>query len=242
MSVGLSTRSLGDGVAAAPLLARAQALDCRGLYLNWPWRVGEADLRTLRASGVQPLGGQVDLAVNDALAARLGQASQLAGRMRLPALIVDVLHAQGSPADAAQSLARALHPLLREGVPLWLRDAADSGGLLAGESLQWILSDLPGLGLWVDPARRASAAGPGARGLAAGAGDALDAVAGRCGGVFVHAWRDGVDGAHPEEGGVDWAQLAQRLPRRVPWILDLGPGLSQQDVGDALRYLRMLLT
>ncbi len=240
MSLGLSTRSLGDGVSVAPLLARAQALDCRGLYLNWPWRVGEADMRALRAGGIQPLGGQIDLAMNAAVAARLREASQLAGRLRLPALIVDVIHSQGSREEAAQSLARALPPLLREGVPLWLRDAAESGGLLAGDSLQWILSDLPGLGLWVDPARRAAARGPTATGTAAG--DALDAVAGRCGGVFVHARQDGADGGHPEEGGVDWAQLAQRLPRRVPWILDLGQGLAQRDVGDALRYLRMLLT
>ncbi len=236
MSLALSTRALGAAPdLAAAALERARALGCRGLFLAWPWRLGAAAAQGLRAEGVEVAGAQVDLdpGAPAELAARLERALEEAARLRPAALVVDGIGAPAPLAAGVQTLARALHGPLKAGAPLAVRDGGGPGAWLAGEALEWLLSDLPGLGLWVDPARR-HAGGE-------AAADGLDRAARRCAGVFVHARTEAGDGGHPQEAGVPWEEVAERLPTRVPWVLDLGASLSAEDARDALRYLRSLL-
>jgi hypothetical protein len=48
---------------------------------------------------------------------------------------------------------------------------------------------------------------------------------------------DGRGHAHPEDDGAPWGRLAESLPSRVPWALDLSARLGLSDVQDALRSL-----
>lgn len=141
--------------------------------------------------------------------------------------------------EATERALRALYADLRAGVPLSVRPGAGPADLLGFEETGWLLGELRGLGLWLDPARatRAQRLGWGP------ALDAwLDAYARRCTGVFVQGLGRDLDaGLHPAEGGLDWGHLARALPRRVPWVIDLAPSRSADALADAVALLRAAL-
>lgn len=105
--------------------------------------------------------------------------------------------------------------------------------------MEWLLDDLPALGLFFDPARaqRAWRLGLGPEPAAW-----ADRLASRTVGVFVHGLGSDLAGhGHPEDGAADWGTLGRSLPHRVPWILDVTHALSAADVEDAIRYLRAMV-
>ena len=137
--------------------------------------------------------------------------------------------------EVAVRAARALHAALR-GTPLALRNAGTAADLLLEPTtLEWLLSDLPRLGFFFDPARalRAHRLGLGPQPAAW-----ADRFGSRTGGVFVHGLGSDLAGhSHPEDGAPEWRLLAEELPRGIPWILDLAPSLAPGDVEDAIRYV-----
>ena len=142
--------------------------------------------------------------------------------------------------EAAHRAARALHRSLADGVPLALRNGGRAGDLLLQpDEVEWLLDDLPALGLWFDPARalRAWRLGLGPEPAAW-----ADRLASRTTGVFVQGLGSDLAGhGHPEDGAPDWGTLGRSLPHAVPWILDLTHALSAADVEDAIRYLRSMV-
>ena len=140
----------------------------------------------------------------------------------------------------ADRAARALHRASADGAELAIRNGGRAADLLLQpDVVEWLLSDLPTLGLWFDPARahRAWCLGLGPEPAAW-----ADRFAGRTTGVFVHGLGSDLGGhGHPEDGAPDWGTLGRSLPHRVPWILDVTHTLSAADVEDAIRYLRAMV-
>jgi len=245
VTVTLATGWLGDEVSATRLLEVARSLDQRAFHAARP-PAGAVRLRTeLKAQGVRILGvstaapeGLSDPHVERALQA-LERAVLAASALRAETVVFE----GGSPEpggreEATERLARAVHGALRRGVPLAVRNGRGREDLLGFEETEWLLSELPGLGLHFDPARAERAArrdeGPALTAW-------MDAYAGRCSGVFVHGLgRSGEGGAHPADDGPPWRTLVSSLPRRVPWILEPAETLSPAEVKDALHYLRSL--
>lgn len=140
---------------------------------------------------------------------------------------------------AAQRAVRALHAALAADVPVAVRHGGGPADLLGTEEAGWLLDELPRLRLVLDPGRaeRAHRLGVGPAPLAW-----ADAYAARCGAVVVQGvGAHGRGGAHPTEGSIDWRALVESLPRGLPWVLDLAPERSDDEVTDALRWLRDLV-
>jgi hypothetical protein len=135
-----------------------------------------------------------------------------------------------------EGAARALHAALKDGVPLTVRNGDGLAALLGFEETGWLLSALPRLQLFFDPARAERAA-------RLATGPALvrwtDAHAARVAGVAAHGLGSDLAGrAHPEDAGPDWGSLGDTLPRGRTWVLDVSGTLSAADVRDAVRFLR----
>jgi len=153
----------------------------------------------------------------------------------------DALAQRAAACEAvADRAVRALHRAQADGVPLAIRNSGRVGDLLLGpDVVEWLLDDLPALGLFFDPAHalRAWRLGLGPEPAAW-----ADRLASRTTGVFVHGLGSDLAGhGHPEDGAADWGTLGRSLPHRVPWVLDVTHTLSAADVEDAIRYLRAMV-
>lgn len=138
--------------------------------------------------------------------------------------------------QAAERAVRALHQVARGGASLAVRHGGSAACLLGFEELEWVLDDLPALSLFFDPARalRRHRLGLGPEPAAW-----AERFARRTAGVIVQGLAsDLAGGSHPEDGAAPWRELAEALPRGVPWFLDLAPTLAAADVEDAVRYLQ----
>lgn len=195
---------------------------------------------TLRASQLVVEGG--DLGPGSARALKLAE-SALLGSLRGGGApdAADAIALRGAEREgAAARAARALHLAFADGVPLAIRNGGRPGDLLLQpDEVEWLLDDLPGLGLCFDPARalRAWRLGLGPEPAAW-----ADRLASRTVGVCVQGLGTDLAGhGHPEDGGPDWGTLGRSLPHRVPWILDVTHALSAADVDDAIRYVRSMV-
>jgi hypothetical protein len=179
---------------------------------------------------------------------RLEKAASRASRLRAPWLLVEggrivEASAASEPSELrlgfrerwAERAVRALHAGLATGAPLAIRPAGGADGLLGFEETGWLLDDLPRLGLWQDPHRALSL---GAHGLGPPPGAWAERWAGRTAGLLV----GGTGAAHPEAAGLDWSTLRDTLPRRIPWVLDLGSDLPEAAVADAAAFVAALLS
>ena len=240
MPLAFATRGLGADVTPERILARAQAFDVRSVLLSTPLpRAAEAHAR-LRAGGVAVCAVAAAQPADGAeFTQGLERGARCAAALKAGAVVVEGGGAAAHGREAAvDRLARALHAPLAQGIPLVVRNAGAADALLGFEEVEWLLSELPRLGFWFDPMRAEQRQGADA-GPAVGAW--LDAYDGRVGGVFVHGpGSEGSGGGHPTDDGPDWDRLAAALPWRVPWVLDLGPGLAEGDAADAVRWLRSL--
>ena len=246
MTVSLSTAWLGAAPSAAHLLEIARAFDVRAFHASQP-PVQAAWLRTeLKSQGVRILSvasdapaGLSDPDVQRALEA-LQVAMAAASALKSERVVFEGgPHEPGEREAATERTARAIHGPLGRGVPLAFRNGGGRQDLLGFEETGWLLSELPSLGLYFDPARAERAArneeGPSLTAW-------MDAYAGRCAGIFVHGLgASGSGGAHPADDGPPWSTLVSSLPRNVPWVLDPGEALGRAGVEDALRYLRSIL-
>ena len=191
----------------------------------------------LRAGSVVVEGG--DLGPQASRALRHAEATLLAARRKGETLdVTDALALRRAERErAAERAARALHRALGDGPPLAIRNGGRASDLLLHpDEVEWLLGDLPVLGLWFDPARalRAWRLGLGPEPAAW-----ADRLASRTTGVFVQGLGSDLAGhGHPEDGAADWGTLGRSLPHRVPWVLDVSHTLSAADVDDAIRYLR----
>jgi hypothetical protein len=253
MPVAFATGRLPGMFGVADVLATARSLDVRAVFFSAPVERAASWLAELKASGIQVCGvapqgtaGAAD-ETPSRFEAELGAAATCASHLKAGAVVVEGGEVGGvSEADreavrepAAERAVRALHAGLRGGVPLAIRPGGRPRDLLGFEETGWLLSELPALGLWLDPARAV-------RAHRRGCGSALeawvDAYAGRCGGLFVQGLdADLRGGVHPAEGGIDWAPLAEVLPRGVPWVLDLARETTDDVLADAVSMMRAVL-
>jgi hypothetical protein len=231
--------ALGDGerpMAEADFFSTLEDLDLRRVVLRLPAAVEAAALRAhgVTVCGVAP---GADVAVEDAAIAR---AARRAAATKADALVLEGGRVAGDDRGrATERAARVLHPFLGAGVPLAIRPGGAAEDLLGYEEVSWLLDALPRLGLWLDPARAMAL-------QRAGHGPAVsawaEACAGRCTGVWVHGLGgDGKGGAHLRDDGPPWEQLAEMLPTRRPWVLDLAPDAGRDALRDALGDLRSVL-
>ena len=238
MSVALATRRLGPSAAVGDWLDVLGRHDVRALRID----ALRADAREagalLKARGVTAAAVRVppteqDVAVS--LAQIRDTASALRARLVLPSLSA-AAYREGDREAAAERVARALHGAQRDGMPLALRFSADGDDLLDLEMLEWLLGDLPALGVWLDvPALEHAhrhAEGPALPALA-------EAFAPRVLGLDVAGAADGpAGGAHPKDGGPDWSTLWEILPRGASRVLDVDPGPDGSRLPEALAWLR----
>lgn len=234
MSIALSTRVFGHDVTPEAVLEHLRRLDLRGVMLHRPVRRPAPWREVLRGAAVRCVGVQTPttpaerFAAGGSCAAILGGATLVIRAPELPA---------GSDREVmVGELARSLHGPLTAGLPVAVTPGDAGPALLDAEALGWLLEDLPGLGVWLDPVAvmRREAAGEGL-GLVA----LLDRWAGRCRGTFVAGLgSDGSGGRHPEDVGADWSTLGELLPRGVPWVLDLDAKAVGDELDDAVRFLR----
>ena len=221
--------------AVAPLLARGAILDQRLWHLPTPL-AGSRDVRDARArlhaGGVSITSLETDLAgLDDALAR--GSA------LRVRAVVVNGGALDGEdPEAAADRLVRALHGPLVGGAPLAIRNGLGEDAAVGFVATEWLLSELPRLRLWFDPSAALAR-------LRAGVGTEIsgwiDAYGLRMGGLFVHGLgSDGRGGAHPTDDGAEWPSLWDALPTAAPRVLAMDPRFGDDDVRDALGYLRGL--
>ncbi len=232
--VALSTRIFGGVPAPDRLAERLRELDVRQVFFHMPPGQARAVGEALRAAGVESVGALSA----DGTPATLAAAARSASRLRAGTVVCDagVCDAAVPRERQVEALARALHALLREGAPVAVLPGDVGPALLDDEGLTWLLEDLPGVGLWLDPLHvvRRERAEEGA-----GLVSLLDRYAGRCRGTFVAGLgSDGQGGRHPEDDGPDWNTLAALLPRGIPWVLDLDPQVQADELEDAIRYLR----
>ena len=238
MRLAFSTRALAAEPSASRILQWAERLDARDVHLAPPVARPRSLHAALRAGGV----GVCSVAVAEAadeprFEDALARAIQTAAATRAQAVVVEGGRRGPDREAATDRLVRALHGPVRAGAPLVLRNRFEADGLLGLEELGWVRSELPELGFWFDPLAAHLVAEQDGAALVTW----LDQVAGTVGGVFVHgAGSDRRGGSHPTDGGPPWGTLVAALPRRVPWVLDLGPGLDVRDAEDAARYLRSL--
>ena len=218
----------GEGVER--LLARGEALDQRLWHLPAPIDGAREARGHLHAGGLSVTSVQTDLA-------GLDHALACGSALRVRAVVVDGGMLDGEdPEAAADRIVRALHGPLVAGAPLAIRNGAGADAALGFVSTEWVLSELPRLALWFDPA------GALAR-LRAGVGTELtgwmDAYGLRMGGLFVHGLgSDGTGGAHPSDDGPDWGALLSGLPRSAPRVLAMDPSFDDDAIRDALRLIR----
>ena len=230
MTIVLAARP-GEGVER--LLARGEALDQRLWHLPAAIeRPREARAR-LHAGGLSITSLQTDLA-------GLETAVACGSALRVRAIVVDGGLLQGAdPEAAADRLVRALHGPLVGGAPLAIRNGPGEDAVLGFVATEWLLSELPRLSLWFDPAaaeaRRRAGVGAEIPGW-------VDAYGTRMGGLFVHGLgSDGRGGAHPTDDGAEWPALWHALPPAAPRVLTMDAAHGDDAVRDALRYLRGLV-
>lgn len=227
MTIALAAR---PGEDAERLLARGEALDQRLWHLPGPLAGAREARARLHAGGLSITSVQTDVA-------GLETALACGSALRARAIVVDGGTLRGAaPEDAADRLVRALHGPLVAGAPLAIRNGADEHAVLGFVATEWLLSELPRLALWFDPAaaeaRRRGGVGTDLPGW-------MDAYGTRMGGLFVHGLgSDGRGGAHPTDHGVDWPALWPALPPAAPRVLALDAAHDDATVRDALRYLR----
>lgn len=130
-------------------------------------------------------------------------------------------------------LAEFVHTLLRRAPSLRvaLAPGASPAALLTPARLRSLLAELrhPGLGLWYDPADAATRA---AAGLAP-PGAWLDAFGREIFGISLHDFAMGRDGLPPGAGTVDWALIADYLPRGALRVLALAPSYDAEWLAEA---------
>jgi hypothetical protein len=232
VSVVLAAR---PGEEAATILRRALALDQRLWHLATTLPGANAVRRRLHEQGVSvvSVGCTRD---------KLDEAASFGSALRVRVVVVegDTLLDGEDVEGAADRMVRTLHPYLADGVPLAIRNTGEPAGLLGMTGCEWMLDELPRLVLWLDPARalrrhRADLGPP--------PSSWTDAFAHRTGGVFVHGLgSEGLGGAHPDDDGPDWRALRGVLPGAAPWVLELDSVRSEDEVADALRYVRTIST
>jgi len=164
------------------------------------------------------------------LLGRIRRGESLAGDEALEELrLLDELAAERQLA----ALAAFLHGLLRgaPGLRVALAPGPSPAALLTPARLRLLLAELrhPGLGLWLDPADSATRA---AAGLAA-PGDWLDSFGRHIFGVSLHDYAAGRDGLPPGAGTVDWALVADYLPRGALRVLALAPSYPEEWLAEA---------
>lgn len=132
-----------------------------------------------------------------------------------------------------EELAALAHELLRRapGLRLALAPGPSPAGLLTPARARLLLEDVgaTGLGLWHDPAdaeARAAAGMP-------PAGAWLDAFGSRILGVSLHDWARGQALLPPGAGVVDWALLAEYLPRAALRVMHLAPSTPAELLHEA---------
>lgn len=246
MTVSLSTAWMGAEPTAEQLLQVAQALDVRAFHASEPPARAALLRAELKGGGVRILSvspstpaGLSDPDTARAVAA-LEAAAQAASALKAECVVFEGGSPEPGGSEAAtERVARAVHGLLGRGVPLAFRNGGGEHDLLGFQETEWLLSALPGLRLYFDPAHAERAArqtdGPSLTAW-------MDAFAGRCAGVFVHGLgSSGAGGAHPADDGPPWSTLVSSLPTRVPWVLDPGADMGAADVEDALRFLRSVV-
>lgn len=164
------------------------------------------------------------------LLGRIRRGEALEGDEALEELrLLDELAAERQVAE----LAAFLHSLLRgaPGLRVALAPGPSPAALLTPERLRLLLAELrqPGLGLWHDPADAA------ARALAglAPPGAWLDAFGGGILGISLHDFAAGRDGLPPGAGTVDWALIADYLPRGAVRVLALSPSYAEEWLAEA---------
>jgi len=262
LNLALASGWFAEGTTLARAARRTRDLGLETLALAVPGPVAPGRREDVRALGVAVCGvllGGAGAADDDFDRARPA-AVQAASALRAPCLVVegggfdrrtarDLAKREASDAPAALALhrevreeaasraARALWRAQAEGVPLALRNGGAAADLvLDPEVAEWLLDDLPALGLFLDPARALRA-----RRLGLGPEPEVwaDRFAARTRGVFVHGLgSDLAGGSHPEDVAPDWGTLSDALPRGAPWVIDVTHALSAADVEDVVRYLR----
>lgn len=236
MSWALSTRVFGPGLTPDVLIAHLRAHDVRGVaFPRAPTRPRQWRSE-LSAAGVRCVGVQAPAQDPEALASAVTACSALDAP-----LIVDAgaLPDPAAHEAAVAALARRLHAPLGEGAVVCVRPGDAGPAVLDETGLEWLLEDLPGLGLWLDPVAvlRREAAGEGL-----GMDALLNRWVSRCRGTFVAGrGSDGRGGRHPEDSGADWSTLSALLPRGIPWVLDLAPEAAGEELEDAVRFLRTIV-
>lgn len=237
---GLSTAPLGERPATESVLAWLDAwqpaVTVVAYGVDRPTRLGEG----LRARGSRLLGWAVPGAAEAPDETRLEAAAAEAARARASYVSVRGGHRPRDGEDTAAAvdrLARRLHGPLRRGVPLAVLTGG-SAELLGPAELGWLLDDLPGLAVVFDVAAAVESAA--ARGGPA-APDVLASVLPRVAWLRVAGRSSsGREGAHPEEGGLPWGTFSDRVPRGLPWVLDLAAGTPRDEVDDAWRWLAVV--
>lgn len=229
MTVVLAARP-GDGLDR--LLTRAETLDQRLWHLPGSIEQAEDARRRLHAAGVSV--SSIGATKDD-----LARALHVGAALRVRTVVVDGGALEGAdPEVAADGLVRALHGPLASGAPLAIRNGLGEDALLGYVATEWLLSELPRLSLWFDPsaamARQRAGVGTDLPGW-------MDAYGTRMGGLFVHGLgSDGRGGAHPTDDGPDWPALWGALPKAAPRVLALDPAHDDDQVRDAMRYVRGL--
>lgn len=214
------------------MVARGEALDQRLWHLPAPLNRPRAARKQFQAHGMAITSVLSDAAGLDAA---FHHASDLGAR----AIVLEGGALEGAdPEEAADRLVRVLHGPLAAGAPIGLRNGASPDDLLGMTEIEWLLSELPRLTLWFDPARALAChraeAGPSVRRW-------IDAYAARCAGLFVHGLgSQGLGGAHPTDDGPAWDALRGAVPRAAPWVLSMDPTRGDDEIVDALSWLRAL--
>lgn len=159
------------------------------------------------------------------LLGRLRRGEALAGDEALEELkLLDELAAERQLAE----LAAFLHESFRQapGLRIALAPGPSPAALLTPGRLKLLFAELrqPGLGLWFDPPDAAARA---AAGLAP-PGAWLDGFGRNVFGISLHDFAAGRDGLPPGAGTVDWALIADYLPRTALRVLALAPSYSEE--------------
>lgn len=227
MTIVVSAR---PGEDAERLLARGESLDQRLWHLPGPVAAASEVRSRLHAGGLSITSVQTDVAgLESALAA--GSA------LRVRAVVVDAGPlGDEHPEAAADRIVRLLHGPLTAGAPLAIRNGMSDDAALGFVATEWVLSELPRLALWFDPA---AAFARWRAGVGAELTGWMDAYGLRMGGMFVHGLgSDGTGGAHPADDAPDWADLFGGLPDAAPRVLAMDSSLDDDAVRDALRLVR----
>jgi hypothetical protein len=239
LTLAIATRRLGLRAGVEEWLRALEGLGVRALRIDGLASPAAEVGVVLRARGVAVVGLRVPPAEAD-VALQLADARGIASALRTRVVILSLsAAAHQSPHGreaATEHVARALHGAQREGMPLALRYTAGGDDLLDMQMLEWLLGDLPTLGVWLDiPALEHA--------HRANEGLALPALAETLGprvrGLDIAGASDGAaGGAHPEDGGPDWSTLWEILPRDATRVLDVDPGPDGSRLREALAWLR----